>query len=852
MAKRERKTRKGAAPDPAPATPPAEPPLYTYQHGRKLRLEKASDEFVVRANPETMQRLGFSDSDTTSPASRRVTVAPEDLESEMARTREVTTAHHAYYLEGTDEEFLITDRILVRFRHDPTAEELDAFRARYALVERERYSSRDFLFQLTIYTGMNPVKLVVKLVEDERDLVELAEHDLNHRMSTYSLTLPTDPLYNAQWHLHRHPGSNSQIDPRSCACCEDAWRLLDNFGDNQVVIGFTDDGCKLDHSDLSASGKFTNWGYFVGTRLVRQADPDANPALMYQPGANHGTSCGGVMAGGVDGLLTVGAAPGVRLLPIRWESQGAGLFISDSKFRTVLDFVADKVDVLSNSWGAPRQNLWSTFVQDRLRELGRSGGRRGKGIVFLWAAGNDNSPIHHTADVDVPYTSGWRRDSNGNVTWIGVSRSRTFTNNLVGIDGVLHVAAICSTARRSHYSNYGTGVGICAPSSNTHKYNRMTVPGLGITTATGEIAGVTDQFGGTSSATPLVAGIAALVISANPDLSALQVIEILKRTASKDLDTTGYARTPAWPAIDPDSSWDVSPVAPFDTGVFRDTGSPDGTWSPWFGHGRVDAREAVERAMSLRRKSSSVIAPSSTPNRTIPDNRTGGITDTIIVLDSALLRTIEVTVAIRHPWSGDLRVRLRTPSGKFVVLHNRTGASARDIRRTYKSADLSDLANLAGESVKGQWTLQAEDLAAADEGVLERWEMKLSVVPAPLLFSESPGASIPDGGPAGLTRTLVVPAGTMARDLTVSVQAAHPSVADLRITVTPPGGGSVLLAEAGTLPGDAVRMTWSSANTPGLAALRNRDAGGVWTLKVVDTVAQNAGKLESWNLSVTV
>jgi hypothetical protein len=83
------------------------------------------------------------------------------------------------------------------------------------------------------------------------------------------------------------------------------------------------------------------------------------------------------------------------------------LFISDSKLLTALNFVANKVDVLSNSWGSTPTTLWPVQVINRITELAQTGGRRGRGIVFLWAAGNENCPISHQAQIDVPFDSGW-------------------------------------------------------------------------------------------------------------------------------------------------------------------------------------------------------------------------------------------------------------------------------------------------------------------------------------------------------------------------------------------------------------------------------------------------------------
>lgn len=583
--------------------------VYTYRAGEKIILRKQADQFVVRALPNELEEtMGITDAKQVSASSSRITTRTTDLEALMSRARNVAPTHHAYYIGDTNQEFLITDRVFVTFREPLSAEEVGSFAGRYGLFMLKAYNDRDYLFQLTDHTGMNPIKLVVKLTEQE-PLVETADHTLSHRMSKYQIAPPTDDSsYLQQWHLHTR-FRDSEFDPRASAQCEEAWELLDNYGSPDVVVGITDDGCKLDHPDLNSSEKMAGWGYFEGSRLITNKDIGANPNKMYDQGRNHGTSCAGVIAAEVDAQLTVGAAPGCRLLPIKWESEGAFLWIDDDYLWDVLDYVADKVDVLSNSWGRSPERIWPLQVINRINELSQNGGRRGKGIVFLWAAGNENCPIQHTTSIDVPFTNGWKIRTARPPVWVGVEMSRVFRHNLVEIPGVMHVAALASTAQRSHYSNYGTGISICAPSSNSHEYWRiMPLKGqrLGITTTTGPSeAGsngvVTNEFGGTSSATPLVAGIAALTISANPDLTALEVISILKRTASKNLNFEGYPRTP--PAnFDPDTSWDVSPIAPFDKGDFKDIGDPDGTWSPWFGHGRVNASEAVAEALRLRER----------------------------------------------------------------------------------------------------------------------------------------------------------------------------------------------------------------------------------------------------------
>ncbi|NES85905.1 MAG: S8 family serine peptidase [Moorea sp. SIO2B7] len=825
---------------------------YTYHAGNKINLIKRSDQFVVRAIPEKLKEIGISDAQQVSSASSRVTCRKVDLESLMSQTRNLAPSYHDYRLGETGEEFLITDRIFVTFKDSLTSEQVDTFAGSYGLIQKQAFSDRDYLFKLTKHTGINPVKLVVKLTEED-PLVEIAEHDLNYKAQVYQLPIPTDPFYLQQWHLHKR-STHPDVDPRSSSECEAAWELLGGYGSSDVVIGVTDDGCKLDHQDFNSPGKLAGWGYFIGERLVTNADIDANPAQMHQIGANHGTSCAGVIAAELDAVLTVGAAPGCRLLPIKWESSGPSLFISPSKVLTAINYAADKVDILSNSWGGVPNNFWPSYVTRRIAELAQTGGRRGRGIIFLWAAGNSNCPINYTGSIDIPYTMGWEFE-NGSWVWANPQTSRSFRSDLVGIPGVMYIAALASNARRSHYSNYGPGVTLCAPSSNGHTYFRVQVAGLGITTTTGPEHSsnepTSNEFGGTSSATPLVAGIAALTISANPELSALEVISILKQTASKDLNFTTYPKTP--PAnYDPNPSWDVSPVPPFDKGDFTNTGDPDGSWSPWFGHGKVDARAAVAEAQKRRQTPppTSNNKYTSKPAKSIPDNYPKGIKDVISISDSGILGKIRVSLDISHSWIGDLIVELTAPNGTKILLHNRSGSSQDNIQKTYDSQDVPALASLINSNISGDWTLRVMDLAASDTGMLQSWGLEIDLLSERVVAEDTEAVQIPDNNPTGITRTLNLPAGNTINDLAVSLDITHPYIGDLRVILTPPNSTPITLHDRVGGGADNIVRTWQTQDLPGLQALRGRDAGGNWQLQVADLAGQDVGKLNRWKIEV--
>lgn len=822
---------------------------YTYRCGKKVELDKSPDQMVVRALPEQLTDAAIINAEQVSSASTRITTRAADLEPAMARSRDIAPTHHAYTETETGKEFLITDRVFVTFKDNLTDAEVDAFAGRYGLIKKAAYGDKDYLFQLTNHTGMNPVKLVVQLMENE-PLVEMAEHDLNQRMTAYAVPVPADPDYGQQWHLHTRL-SDLDFDVRSSSLCENAWNLLGHYGNQDVVVAVSDDGCKLDHVDFNSGSKFAGWGYLRGERLVRSNDIDADPSEMYKPGSNHGTSCCGVIAGEVDAQLTVGAAPGCRLLPVQWESSGPSLFISDSKLLTVLDYISDKADVMSNSWGSVPTSQWALPVINRIGTLAQSGGRRGKGIVFLWAAGNENCPINFIANQEVPYDDGVAVQG-GALVWVGVSTTRVFRNNLVGLPGLMHLAALASTAQRSHYSNYGPGILLCAPTNNVHEYHRLTVRGLGITTTTGATGGVTNAFGGTSSATPLVAGIAALTISANPQLSALDVVKILKRTASKDLNMTGYPRTPP-ASFNTDTSWDVSPIAPFNFGDFIDNGDAEGTWSPWFGFGRVNAESAVVEALNLSAPMGAMrFTGSSAPNKSIPDNNVAGIRDKIVSTDSFAVRTVKVRVDITHSYIGDLRVTLISPSGTVVVLHNRSGGSANDLHREFTAATTPGLTALSGQTVRGDWVLHVQDLAPADRGRLASWSLDISgQEDSSVTVSESPGVIIPDNSSAGIERSLIVAAAGRLETIAVDIDITHTYIGDLIVELIAPDNTAVLLHNRTGGSADNLIRTYNPLNTTSLQALSGHEINGNWRLRISDRAAVDQGKLNRWALRLT-
>lgn len=328
--------------------------------------------------------------------------------------------------------------------------------------------------------ALDPVEAAMLL--HEAPFVRWAEVSwINERTERFE---PSDPQYSDQWHLDNtgQAGGTAGNDINA----PEAWDV--EFGSSDVVVAILDSGVDVDHPDL-AEHLVPGWDFISG-----DDDPDAG-------GSSHGTSCAGVAAAPAQGVGVVGACPDCLIMPIRM------LGSDDETEADAVDWaVSNGAWVINNSWGptdgtgiyTPISAAMATAV-----DYAVGFGRDGKGVAIFWAAGNGH-PVD-TCDLD----------------------------GFVAYPSTFAVAASSNLGLRSSYSEQCAELDFTAPSSGGSNGT------AGITTT--NIGGYTSSFGGTSSASPLAAGVGALVLSALPDLTWDGLRSVLQASATQiDVDDGGY------------------------------------------------------------------------------------------------------------------------------------------------------------------------------------------------------------------------------------------------------------------------------------------------------------------------
>lgn len=143
-------------------------------------------------------------------------------------------------------------------------------------------------------------------------------------------------------------------------------------------------------------------------------------------------------------------------------------------------------------------------------------------------------------------------------------------------------------------------------------------------------------------------------------------------------------------------------------------------------HAQQDEGELVQWGIALitQKVITQTLKEEVVPNIQIPNNDPVGIESLINIEKSGKIVNLDVSVDITHSWIGDLRVILVSPSGDETVLHNRTGYSRHDIKKTYRTKVDQSMRVFLGTELAGEWRLKILDLAAEDIGILNSWSIE--------------------------------------------------------------------------------------------------------------------------------
>ena len=641
--------------------------MYVYRYGgrkgRALQLELDDQLIVVRTRSRApLRRPRFSARaqrvlNELEPVARFHDAGVDILRAPSARRRAAARDAGLAALRGDPDirfagrvlrdvrskaPVVYTENFFVKFADDQGPAACRALLAAHGLaVKRElEYARNAYFVGAPEGTGRRVFTIAAALLEDQR--VELCHPELARRIQRRR-------AFPQQWHLKKTTIDGQVID--ASASVEAAWELSQGEG---TIIAVIDDGVDIDHEEFGGSHKV------VAPRDTTRQSDDPRPGSR----DDHGTACAGVAcANGLHGAS--GVAPRARLMPIRCASALGSQAEADAFFWAA----RHGADVMSCSWG-PVDNAGPAPLPDSTRlamDWAFANGRNGKGCVICFAAGNGNESVD--------------------------------TDGYASYPKVMAVAACNDRGKKSDYSDYGKAIHCAFPSNDL---STARTPGIWTTDRSGaagynpgrladgdEAGNYTNSFGGTSSASPGAAGVAALVLARNPALRWDEVKDVLRRSCDK---------------IDPEG------------GKYDENGH-----SRKYGYGRVNARKAV--ALALPEAPGEVTTVTAT--RVVPIKDLGAAQLSLEVGDKRKIKAVRLNVDIEHTWIGDLVVRVKPPRAEAIVLHDRTGGGTANLRMTYDEVSTPALKALRGKSASGKWVLEVEDKAKEDAGRIRRFAVEV-------------------------------------------------------------------------------------------------------------------------------
>ncbi|XDD46302.1 S8 family serine peptidase [Leptospira sp. WS39.C2] len=503
----------------------------------------------------------------------------------------------------------------------------------------------------------------------------------------------SDNLYNDQWHLQNYGqlGGTSGEDAR----VKPVWDQ--GYSGNQVIVSVVDDGLDIRHEDLAAN-------ISVSARGLNLFNNTFNPSHSYT-NSFHGSAVGGVIgAKGGNGVGVRGAAPCSKLVGVNILEKST-IYTSD-EYRAMVNETG-RVFISNNSWGSPDLYGWlwpsSGLWQQGINE-GITLGRGGKGIVYLWAAGNG---------------------ANGSTVASPVLVDNANFDGQANYYGVMAIGGIGQNGMKASYSESGANLWVVAHTqgNNASAYTTAitTTDASGVfgfnaggTSGDYTLSNYTRRFNGTSSATPLAAGVVALLLSKYPTLSWRDVRELVAYSARQN------------DVSDPDWTTNAAGL----------------NINHKYGFGAIDAEQLLLRSDSwtpitaaFKTETMNLVSPGTS----IPDNDlvTGASVSYPVTSSISYIEFVDVEFTSNHSYFPELRITITSPSGTVSVLsevhacrnpYNNSGCTSGNTSiatMTGSSTYRFGLSRLLGESPNGSWTIRVYDGGGGDTGSIQSVRLKL-------------------------------------------------------------------------------------------------------------------------------
>jgi subtilisin-like proprotein convertase family protein len=529
-----------------------------------------------------------------------------------------------------------------------------------------------------------------------------------------------DPLVPYAWHLENTGQSSFALNSGLSGEDIKVQQVIDmGIKGNGVRIAVSDSGVDILHPDLAGNQLASDHRNYSLASNWHGGDP--SPA----GGGPHGTAVTGLVSAlGWNGIGSRGVAP---------SSHFAGFyFLGDFHDTTssyeakTIDQMSGNFDIFNYSYGYSSCNFTTTTssIVDAYF-AGVTNLRGGKGAIYVKAAGNDYRGLN--SDCNSSDTSYYAGNAN--------------TSEDQNVPYIILAAAVNASGTIASYSTPGSGVWV---SSTGGEYGdndpamittdlRGCSAGFSLTSSTASdfnsgdsdfnlLCNYTNIMNGTSSATPTLAGVIALMLEANPNLTWRDVKHILAESA----DTIQFSTA----AINHPFNYALAGHVYDNLYVTNAAGY---NFSNTFGFGRVNAHAAVLLAQTysstlgtyqeaLNPNSSNWYYNSGTVNLSVPDNSSTGVSSIINVKHNYRIESVQIKISTDHTLVGDLGVELTSPSGiisKLLLINSNISQSG--------LTDFMLITNaFYGETSLGDWTIKVIDGAAGNTGRLESWQIKVN------------------------------------------------------------------------------------------------------------------------------